>query len=297
MSLLTRTNFQSIADRIDPLLYLDVREYLQAIYDAVKSEIQKYNYFQFSHDLGLSKSNVAHLILRGKRPLTMKTGEKILDALGLTHERRVYFENLILCQGSRRPDERQKAMKKLFELKQSLAVTESQKLSLELLSEWFYPALQELVTSPGAPQDAKSLAAMLQPPIRPEQARLGLKLLQDIGLLSWNPDKGRYESASARYTTGDEVDGVAVIRYHQKMIDLAKDAIFKHDESERDISAVTFSMSDEVFRKIKEEVQNFRKRMLQIAESDKKLNPTRRTYQLNFQLFPTSARIELEDKP
>jgi len=113
----SKEKLKQFASGVDPLAFLDVRDYLQAVFKEVKKNVEHYNYFEFSEDLGLSKSNVVHLIIRGKRPLTKKAGAKIAEALGLVSDARIYFENLVVCYVSRLSDERQVAYQKLLEIR------------------------------------------------------------------------------------------------------------------------------------------------------------------------------------
>ena len=77
--------------------YLDYKEYLKSLYRALKEKKKKYSYIQFSDDLGFSKTNVIHLMIRGKRPLTVKSAKRISQSLGLAGTQKRYFE-LLSCE-------------------------------------------------------------------------------------------------------------------------------------------------------------------------------------------------------
>jgi uncharacterized protein (TIGR02147 family) len=67
------------------------------------------------------------------------------------------------------------------------------------------------------------------------------------------------------------------------MITIARESMDRFPSEIRDISSVTMSISDECFALIKKEVQQMRKRVLELVKID--TNPNN-VYQLNFQFFP-----------
>jgi uncharacterized protein (TIGR02147 family) len=88
-------------------------------------------------------------------------------------------------------------------------------------------------------------------------------------------------------TAGDEVMSVALLHFHRQSLDLAKRAIERYPADRRDISGVTMSLSRAGFDKLKAEIQDFRKRVMLIAEQDADEDGV---YQLNLQLYPLSRR-------
>src|SRR4029079_18060633 len=91
---------QAIASRVPVTRFLDYREYLQAVYLALKQELGTYSYLNFADDLGFSKTNVIHLIIKGKRPLTGKAADRITSTFDMRSNERKYFEQLVELQNS-----------------------------------------------------------------------------------------------------------------------------------------------------------------------------------------------------
>ncbi|MCP4697620.1 MAG: TIGR02147 family protein, partial [Gammaproteobacteria bacterium] len=89
-------------------------------------------------------------------------------------------------------------------------------------------------------------------------------------------------------TTGDEFRTLAIRNFHQQNLDIANKAMDQTQAEKRDISSLVLGLSSEGFSKVKWEIQAFRKKLLDIAESDKKMTGV---YHVNFQLFPTSKDI------
>lgn len=85
-----------------------------------------------------------------------------------------------------------------------------------------------------------------------------------------------------------------VVNYQIAMIDLAKKAIEKVEPDDRDISEVTLSISMDKFQLLKQEYQDFRKKIIQIATDD--TVKADRVIRCNLQLFPLSKRNDSDEK-
>ena len=263
--------------------HLDYRDYLRAVYTWLKGHQERYSYLQFADDLGFSKTNVMHLIVVGKRPLTSKAADRVVQALELRGIERRYLETLVAYSNSRKPTEREELFQELITIKNRTLKSALEKSQLEYFSEWYHPIIREMMLLPEFSSDPDWLAAKVTPRIRPEQARKSIELLEKLGLAQFDAKKRRHVQTANQITTGDEISSLAVIRYHQRMIELGKESITAIDELERDISAITVSISPETAQKMKREIQAFRKRLLAMADEGKDPNAV---YQLNLQFFP-----------
>lgn len=276
----------AIASRVSVSRFLDYREYLQAVYEAIKQEIGKYSYLNYSDDLGFSRTNVLHLIIKGRRPLTSKAAIRIADVLQLQGKERKYFEDLVAYHNSRDSMQRELLFQELLELKTKEVKAEDTLLAqLEFFTEWFHSAIYELSFTGSFTADPKQLASMLRPRIRPEQARKSLDLLERLGLLSRDQETGSYKPTHSRISTGDEIASLAITRYHQKMIELGKESLTSIHAQARDVSSVSIAIPSSLLPEVKKEISLFRKKLLNMAEQATNADVV---YQTNIQFFPLS---------
>jgi len=278
---------RSLATEVSVVAFLHYREYLQAVYFALKKGMERYSYLAFAEDLGFSRTNVIHLVISGKRPLTVKGAQRAAEALGLKGLERRYLETLVRYNNSRQSTEREELFQELLAMKNRTLKSALDKAQLEFFSEWYHPVIREMMLMPSFKADPEWIAATVFPRIRPEQARKSLELLEHLGLARLDNATHRYVAVSSQVSTGDEVMSMAVARYHQRTIDLGKETITLVNEHERDISAITVCVSAEMAERMKREVQEFRKRLLAMAEEARAVD---RVYQLNLQLFPVTRR-------
>jgi uncharacterized protein (TIGR02147 family) len=191
---------------------------------------------------------------------------------GTVEEKRIFFERLLAL---RKPQ-----------------VYQVQASQFEVYSKWYYTAVRELIGVTPFRGDYAALARALDPAIRPEQAERAVRVLEEAQLIVKDA-QGRYRQAQPLITTGPEVESVSVAQYQIACMDLAKEAIDRHDAARRDISTLTLSLTSEGFALLKEEIVSFRKKLLSLERNF--LAPDR-VYQLNMQFFPLS-KLPAEEKP
>lgn len=268
---------------VNPSSFLDYKVYLESLYLAMKTAKGRYSYGKFAEDLGFTASNLLHQIVRGHRPLTLKTAQKIVDALGLKGVEKKYFLGLVQYNNATSVNERESSFHKLVDMKNQVLPTVEDKAWLEFFSEWYHPVVRELVGLPNFNSDPEWISDQIMPRIRPEQAKKSLELLTNLGLVVFDAATKRYTQTQKRIATGQRVRGIGFTRYHQHMIDMGKESLTRVAGSDRDISAITVSVDEATYQKMKALAHEFQMKMLDIAEGVE--NPDR-IYQMNIQLFP-----------
>lgn len=278
-----KTALKEVCQHVRPSLYLEYATFLEDVFQWIKLRSKNYSYILFADDLGFSKTNVVHLIIRGKRRLSPKAVTRVIEALNIRGSERLYLETLVRYQNARLATDRELLFSRLMELKSKSLNSAIEQSQLEYYSEWFHPVIRELVGMPGFNPDPHWIVKHIEPRVLPEQARKSLALLQELNLIKKNETGDNFELASQHVSTGDEIASHAVVRYHQRTIEIGRESVTNFDHTERNVSAVTVAISSKTFDQIADEIANFRKRILELSEQDQSPD---RVYQLNIQFFP-----------
>jgi uncharacterized protein (TIGR02147 family) len=278
-----RSPLKDVFSHIKPSQYLDAAHFVEDVYQWVKARRKNYSYLEFADELGFSKTNVMHLVAKGKRRLSSKAADKIISVLHIKGPERMYFETLVRYQNARLPSERDALFERLTELKARCVASPLEQNQLEYFSEWFHSVIREMVALKGFKADPQWIVGHIEPRVLPEQARKSLALLEELGLVKLNEESGSLELTQTNVTTGDEIAHHAVVRYHQRNIEIGRESVMNFDHTERNVSSVTVAVSPEVFDQVADEISAFRKRILQLAEQ---CSDPDRVYQLNIQFFP-----------
>jgi uncharacterized protein (TIGR02147 family) len=262
--------------------YSNYKSYFEDLYELAKKEFSKYSYMKFAEDLNLGASNIVFTIIKGKRKLMFKHVADVADALAFDAGERKFFASLVRLQNSNNVNERLQDYDALLDVAESRQKEEHSKDAILFFSAWHHVLVfeaLELFPDGASPQD---LAKSFRVPISTTDARESLELLTHMGLLE---QKGNlYLKKQKNLSTGASVPGYGVVRFHLKMLELARECLgSEFTAEERNVSSVTLAISHDGALKIKETLEEFRKRIFKIASEDS--NPEK-VLQVNFQAFP-----------
>ena len=283
-----KADFKKIVKETSPLEYMDYKEYLAHVYQLVKSKAASYSYIHFSRDVGLGDCNATLLIIQGKRPLTLKAGEKVAALLGLSGVQKKFFLALITYSHSKDPVKRAHAERQLLLLKSKELHHAGDKKFLTFFSQWYHAAILELLSIPRAKDDPKWISQQLMPKLTEAKVRASLQLLKELKLIRFSKQKGRLVPSKKDIDTGPEVFGMAITKHHEQMLDLARSAVHRVDPYERNISSLTVAASEEEIEEIKKDIEALQDKILRKLSDSK---GSQKVMQVNFQLFPLSNTI------
>lgn len=262
--------------------FTDYRSYLHVIYDKAKAALPTYSYIKFAQDLGFGNTNMLRLIIVGNRSITTKTGQKLANALSLHGDERKYFVNLITFDHEKDAATRDHLIDSVLKYRNRIAPEALDETQLKYFSEWYNPIIREMVSMEDFQPDPEWIRQRLNFPLHISEIKRSLEILDDIGFIIKDPKSGKYKRAKARVHTPFEVDSLAVVRFHQKMIEMGKESITRINEDEREISALTAHIPVAALPLLKEKIRHLLDEM-EALETGKKGG---QVYQLNVQLFP-----------
>lgn len=267
-------------------MYTDYRKYLADWFEEKKKAQPAFSYASFAQKAGFSDRGFLHNVIHGKRDLTKESLVKVSQAIGHLKAEGEYFENLVFFNKASDFKDRTYFYEKLNGVKgtekAAVKAQQTRKDQYEFYSQWYHSAIRSLVDMYPFKDDYRWLAKNVFPPIASRQAKKSVQLLEKLGLIRKQKDRS-YKLTSKSITTGNEIVSLAAQNFHKEATDLAKNALYNLPGTKRNITGLTLGISEKTYHKICEEIQQFRSKIVQIAEQDEEAD---RTYQLNFHLFP-----------
>jgi uncharacterized protein (TIGR02147 family) len=264
--------------------YLDYRVYLRDYYATKKATSRAFSYRSFSKKAGVSSPNYLKLVMEGKRSLSTKMAERFAQACGLDADERRYFVHLVGFNQAKSSTERAHYYDRLTGFQRYRLAHRLELAHAAYYSEWFIPAVRELVSLPQFREDSEWIADQLLPPIAPIQAQRALDTLIELELLVRNA-AGRLEQSDALLSTGAETQGLHIVAFHRAMTQRAMESIDIVPKPERDISGLTLLLGRGGLQRIKERLQQLRRELLELAALE---TEPAQVVQVNLQLFPLS---------
>jgi uncharacterized protein (TIGR02147 family) len=275
-------------NRIIVFDYTDYRKYLADYYRQKKSACPAFSYRYFARRAGISSSGFYKELIDGKRSLSRALILKFSGAIKHSKKEAEYFENMVYFSEASTVEERKLYLNKMMSCYESKAFRLLGE-QYEYFSRWYYSVVRELISFVRFKDDFRGLARMLNPPIREDQARKAIYILEKLRLVEKDKE-GYYKRTSPVVTTGYPTDDTKVnllnvINFQKEMLKMAHDAYDRHSPKKMDMSTLTLSVSEQTFFAMKEEIANFRKKLLGMAEKDERPD---RIYQLCHYFYPVT---------
>lgn len=268
--------------------YLEPQPYLLAIYQKAKLKIPSYSYLKFAEDLGFAQTNVMRLVIANERALTPKAGRRIGKALGLKGAHYKYWVKLVTYSYERVPNLRENLLKELVSLKSVAKPKELSPKEAAYFEHWYNPVIREMTGLPDFRGDPVWIQERLSFPLRLDEIRKSLDILENLGLIRFDKASNQYVKTD-NVQTGNDIDSMALVLFHQSMIDVGKESITRVEENLREIQSVTISIPTSAVEQIKAKIALLVQEVL-AAESNvaASLDPSKsnEVFQLNVQLFP-----------
>jgi uncharacterized protein (TIGR02147 family) len=222
----------------------------------------------------------------GQSKLSKIKATQVAKAMELVCYEEDYFRLLVeFCNADK--DSIKKAA--LFEmdriaLEHKVRVVDSE--AFQYYESWKYPVVRELAPMmPGAcPRD---IAEECKEYVSAEEVRDVLAFLVKAGFLKKDDEKV-YSQTEKTVVGSKEALPIAIRSMHREMANMAARAVDRYTTNERYFTGITFSVNDEAYNKIIDEINACRKKVLAIANAYKDVNQVCR---INFQLFPMTDKI------
>lgn len=263
--------------------YTDFRKYLGDFYAVRKAADRKFSHRFIQEKVGAGSAGWFADVVKGRTNVPGTSIIKIAKLFRLKNTETDYFESMVFFGQAGSLEERNRYFQKMLAFKEVRADMVGMD-RLEFYSKWYHGAIRELLFFHPFRGDYAELARKLSPPIRQAEARDSVALLERLGMVEPN-GVGGFRSKEAVLQKDPSFPSVVMANFLKSNMELAIEALDRYSKEERDISALTISLSGEAFAKVKEDIRALRKKMLALTEID--VAPDK-VYQCNFQFFPLS---------
>lgn len=278
-------------DSLSIFEYSDYRHYLKDCYELRKSLDPQFTYRYIAGRVGFKSAGHFTQILKGCINLSSSMTAGFIDFLKLNKSEAAYFELLIRFDQAKTHAEKRRYFEQMTKFKE-LKIATLDPSQYEYYNKWYYVAVRELLSYYQFNGDYAALAKKVRPSISPREAKTAIALLTRLGLIKKGSD-GIYRKTTASVSAVPLGGSIAITNQALQTMRLAQEALDRFPKEQRNISGVAFSFSHKAFEAMQEEIRNFRKRILDLAQTDS--NPDT-VYQFNVQLFPLSASLEKTEK-
>jgi uncharacterized protein (TIGR02147 family) len=283
-------SLKSLAKDLTICRFYDYKEYIASLFSLGKTHMPNYSYVQFAEDLGFSRTNVMWLVMTGRRKLTQDSAEKIIAALNLRSDHGSFLK--ILCQynNTAKTAERERLFGKLVEIASRESQLKENSRLLDYFREWYHPIIRELTATAQFQSDPNWISSKLCVKVSPLQVRKSLELLEQLGLIHFDPKAGRHVRTDLQVIPDRDFSALTLISYHQKMCEIARDSVALVAANQREFNALTVSLTESGGAKI---VDIIRRACEEIMAVEKEEASTDQVFHVNLQMFPVTKKSSI----
>lgn len=276
------------SERPDIKGFLDVREYLRAVYGWRKHHNRKFSYAEWAKEFGFQSRSFLRLVIMGKRSITERSLSLFLQKLELNRAEQDYFAALVGFNQAPSLAARELYAGKLRRLYRQSSGRNLVQDIYHFLSSHQGPRVQALLSLADFQSSDKELADRLH--LTLGQVQELLSLLEKIGLArsEQRGDLVVWRATVSNFEVKEELGNVALQSFHRRSLEDAIHAIDQNPQERRYDSAL-LPLTAEEFREAHAEILDFLKDLTARHRSDSGLE--RRLYQLNVNLVPVSKPI------
>lgn len=273
------------------ILYENYRAYIQDYYSE-HHERFGFTWRRFAKAAGYSSPVFLKLVSEGKANLSDLGIERTAQAMSLVGNDLLYFRVLVHFNQQKDASVKKDCYNEMRAIASKSKVTLVGEDQYDYFSSWRNPVLRELADSLKGlkPSD---YASLFVEKTTPEEVKKALKILLKTGLLTQSETK-EYQKTEVALSTGDlDVASLTIREMHRQMGELALKSLDEVEPQNRDISGLTFSVTEHAVDRIKSEIAEFRHRVMSIVLEDKGFD---QVFRLNMQLFPLTKPLKSEKK-
>lgn len=267
--------------------YLDYRKYILDFYKEQKT-CSGFTWRDFAGKVGFKNPVYLKQVCDGKYNLSSSAVEKIIVAMELKGFEIPYFELLVNFAHAKTEGLRQSYFEQVVAFIREFSSVNLKDDAFKYFESWKNPVIREIASAMPMAKNSEIAKACI-PEISSSEVNETLQFLERIGLLQKKKNGSYVETKKVVSVMNRDAVPIAATRMQQDMAKFAENAIVNTPMNERNISGLTMGISEDMYRRVSEELVNFRKKIISMVAEEKQ--KVERVYRLNLQLFPLSKKL------
>jgi uncharacterized protein (TIGR02147 family) len=268
----------------DIFQYTDYRKFLFDWLEEKKRENRAVSYRLLARQIGYKSQSYLPMLLSGKIRMSVDMCVKFCAYMKLPKKRCDYFQSMVLFGNAETHEEQQRHFDRMRSFKEA-AVRIVDVDQYRYYEKWYVSAIRALLDFFPLRDEFEAIGKLLIPAVSSREVKEAFELLRELKMIRKDRD-GFFRPTDAVISTGYDASGLAINTFLFNSLRLSESALGRFSRDERNFSCLTLGISEKGFQEIRQELREFRRKVLKIAEDDK----ADRIYQFSFQLFPMSHK-------
>ncbi|MCB9092941.1 MAG: TIGR02147 family protein [Halobacteriovoraceae bacterium] len=269
--------------------YYEYEKFLKDWFAYKKANHPSFSLRKFSKQSEISVGYLP-MVIGGKRKLTLKMSDRLLQNMELDEDEKIHFELLVQLKNTKSQERKMRLMKTLERNKNYQEYNQHEAEVYRYLSHWYYVAIREAAGLKDFKEDPTWIENHFYEKISKAEIKKSLKFLLDKKFIEKN-DQGEFSLPQDKVIKCyDGVFKLALTEFHKEMFNLAIKSIDTVSREHRNIKGHTFSIPKEKIEQAKKIIDEAEERMIELGEQDQDSDVV---MQAQLALFPLS---KIEDQ-
>jgi uncharacterized protein (TIGR02147 family) len=266
--------------------YDDFRAFLKAAFAQRKEADEDYSYRKFAKDAGIANPGYLLDVILGKRTLSDNALSKTATAFELNEAESEFFRLLVDFGQAKQDAKRQKIYQEILYRRNRSRFARLSPSLVKYYQDFHYPLVYSALHAFDFRGDYEKFGGVFDPAIAPGSLKKYVRDLCEWKLVEQGPD-GRY-TVTEDFVEPPETMGALVRRLNREWILQAAESLFRHGPDDRHVSTLLLSVSDGTRKRIRSEVEAFRRQILDLVAQDQ--DAPSGLMQLSLQYFPKTKK-------
>ncbi|MEK6706611.1 MAG: TIGR02147 family protein [Bdellovibrionota bacterium] len=262
--------------------FTDYRAFLLAHAQDMKKQRPSWSYRCWAKTLGLNATSSITKIIQGQRHPGPLMTEKLIQYFCFRERDAHYFRDLVRLYKIRRdPKLSVLLMEKMGRQHPSGAIKILDDPTFSIVSNWYHFVIREMCRMDSFFEDPDWISKSLRFKATPREVGQAIqKLLQSNMLI--RDERGRLQVSDGRIHTGSDTASEAIKRYHEQMLENAKQGIRTISLDEREFTSSVLVVRKENLSRAREAIREFKNKFAELFEEAN----GETVYALQIQLYP-----------
>jgi len=268
------------------------RRYLAEYQERRNQTDPEFTRTEFCRQLGLPNTrSYFNDVIQGKR-VSKEMRKRFLQVLKLRPAEARYFVAMIDFDQARNSAARSAAfaeMQNIHPNPKSILDPDS----FEYYSRWYHSVIFSILDVVDIADNPDILQEQIKPPLSKSNIRDSMELLSRLKLIRKN-EHGFWKPSRDRISSGPHSEEILIRQYQIQCLDLSRQTLESSpnpaEDPSQDMTTMTFSISEQASQTLNKELENFRKRIIDIVAQDNE--EASRVMHLNMHLSNLLNKVE-----
>lgn len=266
--------------------YYDYREFLKDSIEFLRTK-GKFSVRSFAAQVGFKSIGFLTMVLKKERNLSLKSAQKIAEALHLQKSDSDFFEKLVLFNQAETLEDKDLRYQDLLNFHKFRSIRQADAAQYEFFAHWYVVAVLEALGTELAKGGLDAIAASMR--VDRSKVDHAIEILSRLKFIEKNGQT--WKRLEPAISTEREIKNLTVRRFHREMIAKALETIDGLPAKDRELGSLTISLSSAKFEELRRRIFQFQQDLNALYSDDP---DPEKIYQMNIQLFPLAVIKELQ---